>query len=171
MPFNAVKTYLADAFLKQYKVAYEYSDETEKKEMLEAMKDYSKVGDSDALYEWIENYLTDHDYIFVPSFASDLFNDIKENMGGSRGIAREMIEEFEKVYCIDHGVPWDKSNKVKAICDECEKAEEEEGDVDCECCEGNYTRASCMMAGGKMTCSNCFDECQFSETCKIKQAG
>ena len=169
MPFTAVKTYLSSAFLKQFKIVCDYSDETEKKEMLEAMSDYVHGGDFNGLYEWVETYLTDHDYISVPSFASDLFSDIKDNMINQRGsIAREMADEFEKVYCIDHGVPWDTSDKSKAVCSECERAEEEEGDVDCECCEGNYTIASCMKVGGKMTCGNCLDECQFSETCKIK---
>ena len=168
MPFTAVKTYLADAFMREYKIAFDEQDGSHK-DMLEAMKDYKYGADFTGLYDWVENYLTDKEYITVPSFASDLFNDIKENMiNQHNSIAKEMAYEFEDVYCIDHGVPWDRSNKVKAVCTECEKAEEEEGDVDCECCEGNYTIASCMKVGGKMTCGNCLDECQFSETCKIK---
>jgi hypothetical protein len=168
MPFTAVKTYLSSAFLKEYKLAYDEQDDSHK-EMLNAIKEYIEEKDSNSLYEWIERYLTDNEYIKVPSFASDLFNDMKESMDGYRGIGKEIAEEFENNYCPTHGVRWDKTTTTtKYLCSECEKTEEEEGDVDCECCEGNYTIASCMKVGGKMTCGNCLDECQFSETCKIK---
>jgi hypothetical protein len=166
MPFNALKDFFADTFAEMYKSKFDDSDH---EGMLENMKEYSQGGDSSCLYEWIEEYIEEFMDIQNKRFKEDMLNDIKENMDGHKGIAKTMAEEFEHKYCPDHGIPWDKhSDKTKYICSECEKKEEEEGDVDCECCEGNYTRASCMMAGGKMTCGNCLDECQFSETCKIK---
>jgi hypothetical protein len=104
-----------------------------------------------------------------PRFKEDFINDVHENMDGYRGIARTMGENFHSKYCPDHGIPWDRpSNSPKAICSECEKKEEEEEDVDCECCEGTYTRESCVTMGGRTTCGNCQDECQYSEECKVK---
>ena len=167
MPFNALKTYFADAFLKEYKIRLD--DDGDHRAMLDAIKEYHKDRDWNGLYDWIEEYFQAQEGFGNQSFVSDLLSDIKDNMRGHRGIADDIYDEFQKIYCPDHGISWDKTtDSTKYICSDCEKKEEEEADVDCECCDGTYTMESCQMTGGKMTCNNCLDECQYSEECKVK---
>jgi hypothetical protein len=170
MPFNALKDFFADLFVGEYKRHFDDQDDSHK-EMLEMMKEYIQGGDSSLLQAWIEEEMDKYlgTCPVMKRFKEDFINDVYENMAGYRGIARTMGEEFHSKYCPDHGVPWDRtSNSIKATCSECEKKEEEEEDVDCECCEGTYTRESCVVMGGRTTCGNCQDECQHSEECKVK---
>jgi len=171
---NCLKIVFADAFLEEYNNLYNQENDSHK-DMLKTIQE-CRVADYDLLYEWIENYVEEFVGITNEDFRDALLSDIKENLGqhmrgsmGYKGIAKEVMELFEGTYCIDHGTRrlWSTDGK-RDYCDECEKKEEEEGDVDCECCEATYTRESCAMAGGKMTCSNCQDECQYSEECKVK---